>query len=195
MQKDIHLHILSKDAANNIGIKYYVGKNPCLRGHLFFRNMRSECMLCKTELNELWRHQNPGKHNASNRNRDPQSDVLYKERNRLTLNLRAREYRKANQEHVSTISRNSRAKRKCAEGRHTKSDILRILKLQKERCATCYIKLIVSGPGKYHVDHIYALASGGSNNPSNLQMLCPRCNLKKNTKDPIIWQQKHGKLL
>jgi 5-methylcytosine-specific restriction protein A len=32
---------------------------------------------------------------------------------------------------------------------------------------------------KLHIDHIVPLAKGGSSDPSNLQVLCQRCNLEK----------------
>lgn len=194
MQKDIHLHILSKKTAQSLGIKYFVS-GACLRGHLFFRNMRSECMQCKIELNAIWREENKEKHNASNRNHDPQKDARYRERNKEAIKLRAAAYRLENPDYFLAAGRNRRARLKGAEGSHSKSDVLRILKLQKSKCATCSEKLVASGKGKYHVDHIYPLACGGSNDAGNLQMLCPKCNLKKNAKDPIVWQQIHGKLL
>lgn len=194
MQQDIHLHILSKYTAQSLNIKYFVSV-PCVRGHLFFRNMRSECMQCKLELNTIWREGNREKHNASNRNRDPLSDFKYRQRHKALIKERTARYRKDNYGRLTENARNRRARSKGAEGSHSKEDVLRILELQKERCATCTKKLVVAGPGRYHVDHIYPLARGGSNFPSNLQMLCPKCNLKKNAKDPIIWQQIHGKLL
>lgn len=179
MQQEIRLHILSKQVAKSINVKYFVSI-PCVRGHLFFRNMRSECMQCKLELNTLWREGNREKHNSSSKNRDPSKDMRYRQRH---------------PDKIRSGARNRRARSRGAEGSHSADDVARILRLQKERCATCAKRLVVSGPGKYHIDHIYALSRGGSNFPGNLQMLCPKCNLKKNAKDPILWQQIHGKLL
>ncbi|MCQ6280065.1 HNH endonuclease [Bacillus sp. EB600] len=36
-----------------------------------------------------------------------------------------------------------------------------------------------NSPTKAHVDHIVSLAKGGSNDLSNFQILCRRCNLRK----------------
>ena len=38
---------------------------------------------------------------------------------------------------------------------------------------------IYASPPGYHVDHIRALADGGANDRTNLQLLCPTCNIKK----------------
>jgi 5-methylcytosine-specific restriction endonuclease McrA len=44
------------------------------------------------------------------------------------------------------------------------------------RCARC------GASGQLHVDHIYPVKHGGSNELSNLQLLCRTCNLKKGAK-------------
>lgn len=60
------------------------------------------------------------------------------------------------------------------------------------RCAVC--KASIEGAA-YHLDHIKPLARGGGNDPSNLQLLCPPCNLSKSAKDPIDFMQSRGYLL
>lgn len=50
-------------------------------------------------------------------------------------------------------------------------------------------------PDGYHVDHIQPLALGGSNDKTNLQLLCPTCNTKKSAKHPIDFMQSRGLLL
>lgn len=84
-----------------------------------------------------------------------------------------------------------RARKAAAEGAHAPKDIAEIRKAQKDRCGCCGIKL----KGKGHVDHIQPLALGGSNWPRNLQLLCERCNLSKNARDPIEFMQTQGRLL
>lgn len=39
------------------------------------------------------------------------------------------------------------------------------------------------------------LARGGTNQRTNLQLLCPPCNLSKSAKDPIDFMQSRGFLL
>lgn len=48
---------------------------------------------------------------------------------------------------------------------------------QECKCAVC--GCWIGPPCAYHIDHIVALARGGANEVANLQLLCPRCNLKK----------------
>jgi 5-methylcytosine-specific restriction endonuclease McrA len=84
-----------------------------------------------------------------------------------------------------------RARERLAEGTFTESDISRIYKQQRGLCTYCRTSL----KGKYHVDHITALAAGGSNWPSNLQLCCPTCNHQKNAMDPIEFAQSIGRLI
>lgn len=46
-----------------------------------------------------------------------------------------------------------------------------------------------------HVDHIKALARGGSNWPSNLQLTCGPCNNRKRAIDPIEFARRNGRLI
>jgi HNH endonuclease len=57
---------------------------------------------------------------------------------------------------------------------------VRTLLLARERglCASCAISFLELARDA-HVDHIVPLAEGGSNDVSNLQMLCSKCNLAK----------------
>jgi 5-methylcytosine-specific restriction endonuclease McrA len=61
---------------------------------------------------------------------------------------------------------------------------------QRGRCAVCGVR-----PKEFHLDHIEPLARGGVHCESNLQLLCPPCNLKKAAKDPIRFMQEMGRLL
>jgi HNH endonuclease len=63
------------------------------------------------------------------------------------------------------------------------------------RCIQCYKDLsgvMVSGE-EVHYDHIVPLAVGGTNDPSNFQLLCCKCNLAKSVKTfstdkyPVYW--------
>jgi 5-methylcytosine-specific restriction endonuclease McrA len=56
--------------------------------------------------------------------------------------------------------------------------VKRLLAKQQGTCNSCRHSLL----GVFHVDHIVAIAKGGRHEESNLQLLCPRCNLRKGAK-------------
>jgi len=67
----------------------------------------------------------------------------------------------------------------------------RLGKIQKWRCVVC-LKDLSDG---YHIDHIFPLALGGRHEDSNLQLLCPSCNLSKGAKHPVDFMRSRGFLL
>lgn len=113
--------------------------------------------------------------------------------NRIIAKERVSKRRKENPGIRSAERRNRRAR--AANGKHTNADVMVIFSAQKGLCANCQAKLLKSGAGKFHADHIMPLALGGSNWPENIQCLCPACNLRKQAKDPIIWAKENGRLL
>lgn len=111
------------------------------------------------------------------------------------LSAQNAKYYAENPDKYAAKTRNRRARINNAEGKHTAADIRAIFEKQCGICANCQTKLFKLGANKYHVDHIMPLALGGSNWPSNLQCLCPTCNLKKHAKDPIDWAKENGRLI
>lgn len=105
-------------------------------------------------------------------------------------------WKKVNPEKVLADTRNRRARKRLAEGKHTAADIRAIWERQKHKCAVkkCTHPIAASGEHKYHVDHIKALINGGSNWPENLQILCAFHNVSKNAKDEYEWANKQGLL-
>lgn len=69
--------------------------------------------------------------------------------------------------------------------------INKIGELQSWRCACCGVSI----KKNRHVDHIVPLKRGGSHSASNIQLLCPQCNLSKAAKDPIEFMQQRGFLI
>lgn len=76
-------------------------------------------------------------------------------------------------------------------GSFTSDQIRGLFLLQKGCCAICNGKLL----DKFHRDHIMPLVLGGSNDISNIQILCPSCNSKKGAKHPIDYAKQIGMLL
>lgn len=89
------------------------------------------------------------------------------------------------------IKANNKAKRRGAEGNFTASQIHDLLIKQKYKCVSCKCD-ITKG---FHRDHIYPISSGGSNNITNIQLLCALCNARKSAKHPIDFMQENGFLL
>lgn len=104
----------------------------------------------------------------------------------------ARKWREENRDKVRLNNRKRKEKIKNAEGHHTVDDIKDIYQRQNGVCPGCRKKF---DGNNYHVDHIYPLALGGSNWPSNLQLLCPPCNMSKGGRPPEEFYQKRGFLL
>lgn len=95
---------------------------------------------------------------------------------------RLREWRKSEDGRRASgaIAHRRRARKLKVGGSYTAADIEDIRKAQGNRCYLCG-KSLVRG---YHVDHFIPLALGGSNNPGNLRLACPKCNLSKGAKHP-----------
>lgn len=84
-----------------------------------------------------------------------------------------------------------RAAARSAGGVFTDHQIKVLYRAQRGRCACCGSQL----RGKFHRDHRVALALGGSNDITNIELLCGPCNLRKGAKDAIDWANENGRLL
>jgi 5-methylcytosine-specific restriction endonuclease McrA len=111
--------------------------------------------------------------------------------NREKVSAATKEWRKANPEYVNAKTREYRARKRGAQGKHTAADVKALMKTQKCMCAVCRIDITDA----YHVDHIMPLVLGGSNDRTNLQLLCPSCNTSKGGKHPVDFMQKRGFLI
>lgn len=69
--------------------------------------------------------------------------------------------------------------------------------LQKGKCATCRVAIpkAKERTGKVHLDHIVPIAARGEHDKHNVQLLCSDCNVRKSSKDPIVWMQERGFLI
>ncbi len=88
-------------------------------------------------------------------------------------------------------STNRLAMKKRAGGKHTAADIKQLFPSPARQ-----VRLL---PRRHRrrlsLDHIQPLALGGRTDKTNLQLLCPTCNLKKGAKPPERWAAENGRLL
>lgn len=115
----------------------------------------------------------------------------YYERNKDRIKIYKAKWHAENQEKVRASRWRRKSLKKQADGWFTGKDIERLFQAQKGKCIECKICI----KGGYDIDHIMPLYLGGSNYPSNLQLLCSKCNRKKSYKDPIEWANENGRLL
>lgn len=100
---------------------------------------------------------------------------------RLERNVTVREKRRANPAPHRLSVLISEHKRRAASGHFTRTDLEIIVRNQAGRCWWCRRRLSRTG---FHIDHRQPLARGGDNNPSNIVLACPRCNMKKSARLP-----------
>lgn len=115
--------------------------------------------------------------------------ALWRERNREAINKAAKEQRKMHSERYKAHTRHRRAKLKNIDGRHSHHDVLRIGNSQSWLCNACGCNLKETG---HHVDHVVPISKGGTNWPSNLQLLCRSCNVRKSNKSFDVFMKEMG---
>lgn len=128
---------------------------------------------------------------AANREARREKERQRNRANPLAKQEKDRRWRAANPEKVRLAQKINSHRRRSVVGKFTKEDCDRIMKAQRGRCAYCRVDILKG----HEIDHILAIANGGGNNPANLQLLCPPCNRRKGTKDPIDFARSLGKLL
>lgn len=179
--------------------RYFTGK-PCVHGHVAERDTKGgKCQECNRVHVRKWAAEFPDKKKDQNYRRywsDPEarrrSARQYAAEHRVEARERALRWRRENPERDSANARTKRARRRGASGSHTGDDIAFLLKQQKYKCAYCGTS--IKKRDNRHVDHIMPLILGGSNDKSNLQMLCPSCNLSKKAAHPLDYAKRIGLL-
>jgi len=151
--------------------------------------LNAYCRECRAVISRVYHGANHHKIMAQRRE--------YRKNNRGILAEKARQYTEKNYQSYSEYQRKyrtseagkaayasarhaRRARMSNASGSFTAADIEAIRKAQGNRCYLCG-KSLKSG---YHVDHFIPLSKGGTNDPGNLRLACPKCNLSKGSKHP-----------
>ena len=115
---------------------------------------------------------------------------VYYDKNIDVIKNRNKEYCKNNKDKAKIYSQNRRSRLNGNNGKFTKKDIDFIIKFQSNLCFYCDKDI----SDNYHIDHFVPISKGGSNNPENLVISCPQCNLFKNAKEPLDFLEQINKL-
>lgn len=203
----------SRMAAKELGAKHYYTGRECRRGHRDKRSAANgDCAACHREKVQARYRADPLTARAAavrasawrvaNLERSDEIKRLWATRNPEKTRgrwadwsarnmLRRRLWRAENHQLISDLKRKRRARIRGAEGTFSTAETMRIRKQQKDRCAYCRSGL----KGLGHLDHILAVAMGGSNWPRNLQWLCAPCNLSKGARDASDFARSRGLLI
>lgn len=206
--------IISRADAKAAGLKFYYTGIPCKHGHDSKRySSYAGCFDCAIAYSEnqrktnpeavkqcmiSWRAKSGQKIKAySKKYYDENAEAIKAKRSEFYKKNREAElaknaiWKKKNPAKNACNARRYLARKKGAEGNHTAEQIKLLHKKQNYKCAGCFCSIKES----YHADHIVALANGGSNWISNIQLLCQHCNNCKHAKDPFDWALENGRLL
>lgn len=137
----------------------------------------------RREYDRSWRAANPLR--LEQRERKLERDAAYREANRTLYREAAKAWKRENAEAVRAHHHTRRARTKGAEGAWTPADIKRLAHQQGGECAYCTNQW-------EHVDHVIPLALGGTNWPSNLQLLCSFHNISKGARTDQVYREAMG---
>lgn len=188
--------------AKAAGLSRFFTGDPCKNGHVAERiTLNYWCVECQRismktnyDANPTPSRNRSKEWNRKNKDKVAQKNKIYREKHKERLReinaARARKWFKENKERAIQTRHARRALQRNAPGSHTAEQLRELLIRQRYKCAFCLTDI----KKKRHLDHIHALTAGGSNDISNLQWLCPTCNLRKHDKDPIVWARENGRL-
>jgi 5-methylcytosine-specific restriction endonuclease McrA len=167
----------NRSAAIAAGETTFIG-SPCLHGHDGLRWVSSyACVECGKDPKKV--------------EKKSSYDQVYRARYPEKYRQKARQWVKENPEKRRAIMFSYTARRRAKEKQGDSTAAIRKwIKSAKKVCYWCEVKC----SREYHVDHYHPLSKGGRHEVSNLVIACPRCNLKKNARDPFMFAAMMGRL-
>lgn len=181
----VNLNVKLRFEAIALGLPIYVPALPCKRGHLSPRYTRGNaCIACAKLKQDEWVMAHPESVKSIKTN----WAINNPEKRKTAVS----QWCSRNPEKSRAKTRRYRANKHGNGGSHTAADVVEIFRSQRGKCAYCRQPVTMKNK---HVDHIRPLFRGGTNDRRNLQILCARCNLRKNAKDPIDYARTQGMLL
>lgn len=167
------------------------------------------CKTCSRAYQAEWRDKNKDKRKATvdkyrlanrekcleatkkSQEKYPETKRKWVEKNREKVREIKRNWYSNHPEQNREIKASNKANRRGASGKFTELQIKDLLIKQKHKCVSCACDIKTS----FHRDHIYPISKGGTNDISNIQLLCKSCNTKKGAKHPIDFMKQRGFLL
>lgn len=186
---------------------------PCRKCGGTDRNKFGQCLACKKRCRDNYNARHPGRARelhakwiAANREKARAMQAKWAAANPEYVRANSLRWNKENLQHCrdsekkrreehpemhKAIVHKRRALKKKSGGSFTAEEVRSMLKRQRGKCLVCKVDISKA----YHIDHVMPLVLGGSNGISNIQLLCPHCNLSKQSKHPITFMQSRGFLL
>ena len=201
---------ISRKDAIAAGLKRYCTGKPCRLGHVAERKVHNRhCVACANAEAVATRLAKPDRvrardraWRAANLDEHRSRDKAYYHANIAKRLASQAKWREANRDYLKAKYRETffrwriyqatrRGRIRAAGGAHTAEQIADLLIRQKGKCPWCRATLKLG----FHIDHHMPIAMGGTNDISNIRLLCEPCNRRKSAKHPVSWAQSLGMLL
>lgn len=181
--------------ARAAGILRYSTGEPCRNGHMCERYVHNgNCVECRAACQIRFHETHPGasaeiarRHRAKSPESHRRASIKWAKAHpeNVRKNMKATFERNPElwRKRKVAYAQNYQATKRANGGQFTDADIDAIFTAQDGKCAGC------SERKKLEIDHIMPVSRGGSNDRSNLQLLCRRCNASKGAKTMAEWLQ------
>lgn len=195
----MHLHLISRKKAKDIGLKFYFSGTPCLHGNIALRrtpNFQCTCPPCyeservreraARKTNVQHRKDYREAYHAANRDELNQKKRERYQKNRDALLAGTQAWRKANPEHLRDYKRKT-GRSDCAKRRASKRERIppwfgEFDQFVMAECSTLAFERTLLTGVIWHVDHMIPLLARkacGLHCGHNLQVIPAFLNLKK----------------